>query len=505
MPNAPTFARTAPQQPNPPAIIPATGNRPSALVAPSRDSVTTIRKDGSRPFLFPADSRGRFTLARRVVAYALITLYLSLPWIKINGYPGVFLDVAERRFHLFGLTLAAQDMWLLFFVITGVGFSLFFVTALLGRVWCGWACPQTVFLEHVFRRIEVWIEGDAVARRALEAAPWSARKVAKRAAKHAVYFVVAAVLTHLFLAYFVSLPEVWSMVRSAPSEHASAFVFMMAYTALTYFIFCWFREQVCIVLCPYGRIQSALTDDHTITVGYDVRRGEPRGRAAPGAPAIARGDCVDCVRCVHVCPTAIDIRQGLQMECVGCTACIDACDEVMTRLGKPRGLIRYDSQNGFQGKTTRWIRPRTILYFVLLLAGAAVAALALRTVKPASFGVTRMTGAPYIVDAADVRNQFLVRIVNKRGVPARFALRLSGAPVDLRRVGFDEIVEVGALGEVVQPLVLQQERTGYSGPFRFTIAIVDANGGFELKRDVEFLGPDARLLREEEEEKGERR
>ncbi len=469
---------------------------PAHSQLPNRDSVTTIRTDGSRPFLFPADSHGRFTLARRITAYALIAFYLSLPWIKINGYPAIFLDVAERRFHLFGLTLAAQDMWLLFFVITGLGFSLFFVTALFGRIWCGWACPQTVYLEHVFRRIEVWIEGDAVQRRALDAAPWTARKIRKRALKHAVYLLVSAVLTHGFLAYFVSVPEVWSMVRSAPTEHWSTFVFMMAYTGLTYFIFCWFREQVCIVICPYGRIQSALSDDNTVTVGYDARRGEPRGKAGTEGA----GDCVACNRCVQVCPTAIDIRQGLQLECVGCTACIDACDDVMTRLNRPRGLIRYASQNSLQGKPTRWIRPRTMLYALLLLIGAGVATWALSTIKPANLGVTRMVGAPYIIDRKFVRNQFLVRLVNKRNTPARFALAVKDAPEHLRQSGFDSAIEVPALGEVAAPLILQQPRHDYNGPFEFEVRVQDERGTFHLERKAEFLGPEARLLREEEDQ-----
>jgi cytochrome c oxidase accessory protein FixG len=467
-----------------------------AAPLPTRDSVTTIRSDGSRPFMFPADTHGRFTVARRVVAYALIGFYLSLPWIKVNGYPAVFLDVAQRRFHLFGLTLAAQDMWLLFFLITGLGFSLFFVTSLFGRVWCGWACPQTVYLEHIYRRIEVWIEGDAVARRTLDEGPWTGEKIAKRIAKHTAYLVASAILTHLFLAYFVSVPEVWAMVRSAPAEHWSLFVFMMAYTGLTYFIFAWFREQVCIVLCPYGRIQSVLNDDNTVTIGYDTKRGEPRGKAGTAGA----GDCVACNRCVHVCPTGIDIRHGLQMECIGCTACVDACDDVMTRLHRPRGLIRYDSQNSFSGKPTRWFRPRTVLYGVLLLIGASVAAWALSTVKPANFGVTRIVGAPYIVSADFVRNQFLVRIVNKRNAPARFVVRLARTPADLRQTGLTGPVEVAPLGEIVQPLVLQQPRADYNGPFNFEVRVEQADGQFHLQRAVEFLGPEARLLREEEEE-----
>ncbi len=461
---------------------------------PNRDSVTTIRADGSRPFLHPADVRGRFTRARRWSAYGLIAFYLSLPWIKIGGYPAVFLDVADRRFHLFGLTLAVQDLWLMFFVITGLGFSLFFITALLGRIWCGWACPQTVFLDHVFRQIERLIEGDAVQRRALDAAPPSAGRFLKRSLKHTLYVLAAAVITHLFLAYFVSLPEVWAMMHERPGAHWGAFLFMAVGTGALYFNFAWFREQLCIVICPYGRIQSALIDDHSLVIGYDTKRGEPRGRA--GTPDA--GACVDCNKCVQVCPTGIDIRQGLQMECIGCTACIDACDEVMTRLHRPRGLIRYDSQKAFSGQRTRWWRPRTVLYGVLLMVGASVATWALSTVRPANLGVTRIPGAPYVVSPDSVRNQFFVRIVNKRNVPARFVVRLSEAPADLVQNGFNAPVEIPPLGEIAQPLVLQQPRAGYTGPFHLVVRVQDEAGTFFIERKAEFLGPEARLLREEE-------
>ena len=467
-----------------------------AIPLPTRDSVTTIRPDGSRPFLYPADTHGRFTLTRRVSAFLLIAFYLALPWIPVGGYPAVFLDVAERRFHLFGLTLAAQDMWLLFFVITGLGFSLFFITALFGRLWCGWACPHTVFLDQVYRRIERLIDGDAIQRRALAEAPLSGLKVLRRVLKHGLYLAVSAVIAHLFLAYFVSLPEVWAMMKAAPVEHWSAFAFMAIFTGVLYFNFAWFREQLCIVICPYGRLQSALIDDNSLVIGYDARRGEPRGKVGTAGA----GDCIGCTRCVHVCPTGIDIRQGLQMECVGCTACIDACDDVMTRLHRPRGLIRYDSQNRFAGRVTRWLRPRTFLYGALLLAGASVATWALSTFKPANLGVTRIIGAPYIVSPDAVRNQFLVRLVNKRNYPVQFRLALDGAPAHLRQAGFSAAVEVPALGEVVQPLVLQQARSDYQGPFDFIVRIQDVAGSFQLKRQVEFLGPDVRLLRDEEEE-----
>ncbi len=454
--------------------------------APTRDSVTTILSDGSRPFIYPSDTRGTFTTARRIVAYTLIVFYLSLPWIKINGYPAVFLDIALRRFHLFGLTFAAQDMWLLFFVITGLGFTLFFITALLGRVWCGWACPQTIYLEHIYRRIEVLVEGDSLKRRALDEAPWNAEKISKRVIKHGLFFITSLILTHLFLAYFVSIREVWKMITSAPTEHWGTFVFIMAYTGLTYFIFCWFREQICIVICPYGRLQSVLTDDDTITIGYDSLRGERRGKAgAPGA-----GDCISCNRCVSVCPTGIDIRQGLQLECVGCTACIDACDNVMDRLKRSRGLIRYASQNKLLRKPTRFLRPRVILYGFFLVIGASVASWAISTLKPANLGVTRMVGAPYIMDAHTIRNQYLVRIVNKRNTSTQFLVHIKNAPEGLVQSGLTTSLEIPALSEVAAPLILQQTDTTYKGAFLFTVELEDSTHSFLLKRATEFLGPD---------------
>lgn len=501
--------------------MPAHPPPPLRPALPSLESVTTIRPDGSRPFLYPADSRGRFTTARRLSAWVLIVVYLSLPWIPIGGYPAVFLDVATRRFHLFGLTLAAQDVWLLFFLITGAGFSLFLLTALLGRVWCGWACPQTVFLDQIYRPIERWIDGDALARRKLAAAPLSLLKLGRRILKHAAYLAVSAVIAHLFLAYFVSIPTVWSMMRSAPVAHWSAFAFITIFAGTLYFNFAWFREQLCIVICPYGRMQSVLIDDHTMVIGYDYARGEPRSRPHPArsGPLVASaaiaatpvaangnrtGDCVDCLRCVHVCPTGIDIRQGLQLECIGCTACIDACDDVMTRLHRPRGLIRYASQNAFAGRPTRWFRPRIALYGVLMLVGAGMATWALSTFRPANLGVTRITGAPYIVDTASVRNQFFVRIVNKRNAAARFTVGLERAAAGTQQVGLTSLIEVPALGELVQPLVVQQARKDYAGPFVFAVRVRDETGTLTLRRDVEFLGPEARLLREEEEEQRER-
>ncbi len=463
---------------------------------PSLDSVTTIRADGSRVFLHPADTRGRWTLARRVAAWFLIAVYVLLPWIPVGGHPAVFLDVANRRFHLLGWTVAMQEMWLLFFLITGGGFALFFITALLGRVWCGWACPQTVFLEHVFRRIERLIEGDAPARKRLDAAPWDATKTTKRIIKHALFFLLSAGIAHLLLAYFVSLPRLYAMITAAPTAHWGAFLFVFVASALLYLDFAWFREQLCIVVCPYGRLQSALVDDHSLVVGYDASRGEPRRGAAEATELGRTGDCVDCLRCVQACPTGIDIRHGLQLECIACTACIDACDDVMTRLKKPTGLIRYDSLARFAGGRTKWIRPRTIVYAVLLLVGAAVALAAFSQVKPAAFDAMRMPGGAYFVDADAVRNQMLVRLTNKTDSPRRFVLSVADAPDGILLSGTGETITVPAMVEELHTVVLRVPKRSFTGRFRYRIVAEDLDGGYALEKAADFLGPDPRLLDE---------
>ena len=461
---------------------------------PSINSVTTINADGSRRFLHPADTRGRWTFGRRVAAWGLIAVYILLPWIPVDGYPAVFLDIGERRFHFFGWTLPTQEAWLLFFLISGVGFALFFLTALLGRVWCGWACPQTVFLEHVFRRVERWIDGDAVARRQLDAAPWNTPKVLRRLLKHTVFAGLSAAIAHVFLAYFVSLPRLYGMMTAAPTEHWGLFVFMFVATGILYFDFAWFREQLCIVLCPYGRLQSALIDDHSLVIGYDVKRGEPRKNH--GMPQFL-GDCIDCARCVQVCPTGIDIRQGLQLECIGCTACIDACDAVMERVQKPRGLIRYDSLAGFGGGKTRWLRPRTLLYGALLLVGALVALTVFSRLKPSSFVPLRMPGGAYFLDAEAVRNQFLVRLTNKTTALRQFRLLVEQAPDGMITLGTDGLVEVAPMQEEVRSVIVRMPRPVYHGVFHFRLAARDETGGYTLAREVEFLGPDPKLLDEE--------
>ncbi len=450
---------------------------------PSLESVATINEDGSRRFIHTASVSGRFAKWRSVLAIALAALYVGLPWIQINGNPAVFLDLAQRQFHYFGLTFVGQDLWIAFFVLSGLGFCLFYLTALLGRVWCGWACPQTVFLDFA-RHIERWCEGDAPARRMLDRAPGSFSKTVRRGAKHLLYALFSLLLAHVLLSYFVSLPRLYAMMTHSPGENWSAFAFVFLIAGALWFDLAWFREQFCIVLCPYGRLQSALIDNDSFVVGYDDRRGEPRGRKGTAGA----GDCVDCLRCVQVCPTGIDIRQGLQMECIGCTACIDACDDVMTKLRRPRGLIRYDSRHGFDGKATRWLRPRIVLYTGLALLGAAALTYATSTLQSASVGLTRVTGIPYIVEGGVVRNQYLVRVLNKRNAPAIFRITILNGPPSLRWSGVEGDITVAPLGEESRTLVLTMPRSDLKAELLLHLRVVGDNGT-TIDKPATFLGP----------------
>jgi cytochrome c oxidase accessory protein FixG len=458
-------------------------------------SLGSINEDGSKKTLHPADVAGKFTRGRRVVALLLIIIYVALPWIPVNGFPAVFLDVLNRRFHFMGLTLAVQDLWVGFFLVTGLGFSLFYITALFGRVWCGWTCPYTVFLEHIYRRIERLIDGDATARRKLDAAPWTAGKIAKRVTKHGLYILTSLIIAHIFLSYFVSLEKLYEMMHHSPQGHMIAFGVMLFLTVGLYGAFSWFREQFCVIMCPYGRMQSALVDDHTVNVGYDKERGEPRGKA--GTTGV--GDCVNCMRCVQVCPTGIDIRNGLQLECIGCAACVDACDNIMTKLGRKPGLVRYDSMKGFSGGKTRLVRARTVFYTGLLLLGVGVFGFSASRIEPMRANVLRMQGSPYYVTNQIVRNQFLVRLINKRNEPRTFTLALSGeVPAGLSAAGADAPVTIAAQGEELKPLMITLPQNAFKAPFKLSITITDTKDGKTYStKPFEFTGPDAALTSNE--------
>lgn len=458
---------------------------------PNLVSLGSINQDGSKKTLHPADVSGKIMVRRRLAALLLLIIYVALPWIPVNGFPAVFLDVLNRRFHFMGLTLAVQDLWVGFFLVTGLGFALFYVTALFGRVWCGWTCPYTVFLEHIYRRIERLVDGDATARRKLDAAPWTAGKIARRGLKHGLYVLASLIIAHIFLSYFVSLDKLYEMMHHSPKAHMIAFGVMLFLTAGLYGAFSWFREQFCVIMCPYGRMQSALVDDHTINVGYDKKRGEPRGKAG----TTGAGDCVNCMRCVQVCPTGIDIRNGLQLECIGCAACVDACDSIMTKLGRKPGLVRYDSLTGFNGGKTRLIRPRIIFYTGLLLLGLGVFGFSASRIEPMRANVLRMQGSPYYVTNNIVRNQFLVRLINKRNEPRTFTLTLAGdLPAGLAAAGADAPITIQGQGEELKPLMITLPQAAFKEPFKLSITITDTKDGKSYHtKSFEFTGPDKNL------------
>lgn len=442
-----------------------------------------ITSDGHRRRIVPADVRGRFTSARTIVYAALVGLWAALPWVRVNGAPAVFLDVAERKFYLLGATFNAQDAWLGFFLLSGVGFGLVYATALAGRAWCGWACPQTVFLEGVYRRVERWIEGPRDKHVRRDTGAMTAGRAARKVGKHAAFAVLSLAIAHIVLSYFVSLPRAFEMVRESPGNHPEAFAWVVSIAALLYGNFAWFREQLCVVLCPYGRLQSVLLDDDSLVVGYDAARGEPRGKATRSGA----GDCVDCKRCVVVCPTGIDIRDGLQLDCVACTACIDACDDVMDRLGRPRGLVRYDSQNGLAGKPRKVVRPRLVLYTALLVLGAIASAIALRSHTDFEAVLLRLQGAPYTIDGDDLRNAFELHLVNKRGGAASFDVVVSAPP------GTDAIVPLphvtlASLADAQLPVFLTMPRASFRGDAPFEVRVSRAGTGDAVVVRGTFLG-----------------
>jgi cytochrome c oxidase accessory protein FixG len=444
--------------------------------------------DGRRHALQPADVTGRFHRVRSIVFVLLIGLWAALPWVKMGGHPAVFIDVDAREFFLFGATFNAQDTWLSFFLLTGVGFGLLYATALAGRVWCGYACPQTVFLEGVYRRIERFVEGPREKRLRRNAGPWDRGKVVRKLASHALYALASIFVAHVFLSYFASLPATFAMVRQRPVAHPEAFAWVVAMTGVFYLNFAFFREQLCVVLCPYGRLQSALLDEHSLVVGYDAHRGEPRGKKGTAGA----GDCVDCKRCVVVCPTGIDIRNGTQMECIACTACVDACDDVMGRLGRPRGLVRYDSQQGLAGKPRRIVRVRMALYTVLLVVGGIVAFVATRKRQDFEVNLLRLPGEPYTVEAGQVRNALQLHIVNKRADQTTYRVELDPAP-DMSAVVPMQTVTLAGLDGARVPVFLSVPREAFHGdfPVHARIARVDDPRDASIVAGT-FLGPHVR-------------
>jgi cytochrome c oxidase accessory protein FixG len=448
-----------------------------------------MRADGSRVKVHPADVSGRWMTRRRLVFAVLMAIYVLAPLVPVGGHPMIQLDVAHRRFYLFGQTFNAQDFWLVVLIALSFVFGLLFVTAWRGRLWCGWACPQTVFLEGVYRPIERWLEGPRERRLKALREPWTARGVDRTVLKYLLFLVVSLAIAHTAAALFVGPRELLAMIQHGPAQHRMAFGLTMGFTAILVFNFGWFREQFCVVLCPYGRLQSVLQDRDTVTVAYDPGRGEPRGKISKGAAAGELGDCVDCQRCVVVCPTAIDIRNGSQMECLACLQCVDACDEVMTKLKRPTGLIGLFSQRGLAGGVTRVVRARLAVYGALFLvtASALVAALALRTSFEAN--VLRPRGAnPFVVDGDVVRNVFEIHLVNKAPRAADFRVSVE-SPVAAEIVLPTPEVHLASLADARVPISVAIARRELAAPVELVFVVEEVAGGESRRRTARFLAP----------------
>lgn len=394
----------------------------SPPIAPER-VLPTLNVDGTRNRIRPRLYDGPLVRKRRVVAWLLIAAFVGLPFVRIGGKPAILLDVIHRQFILFGRTYLATDGVLLMLLLLSIFIGIVLTTALVGRAWCGWGCPQTVYMEFLFRPIERLFEGPREAQLRIDKNGMNAR----RFAKNVVYLGLSFLLANVFLAYFVGTDTLSRWVLTSPAEHFGGFTVVLVTTGLVFFDFAYFREQMCTVICPYARLQSVLLDPKSLVIGYDAPRGEPRSKGKAKTPG--HGDCIDCQACVVSCPTGIDIREGLQLECIACGQCADACDSIMDRIHKPRGLIRYSSQEALATRTpTRLLRPRVAIYAAVLLG--LVALLVTLGGKPATSDVTilRGLGAPFTESGDQVINQLRLKVQNRSSETEKFSVEIVGVP-----------------------------------------------------------------------------
>lgn len=404
-----------------------------------RDTIATVDEKGKRIWMYPKKPSGYYHRLRIAVAIGLLTLFFSGPFIRINGQPLLLLNLFERKFVIFGQPFWPQDFFLL--ALTLITFFVFIIlfTVAFGRLWCGWACPQTLFMEMVFRKIEYWIEGDAPSQRRLNAAPWTAEKIFKKSAKQLIFILISILIAHVAMAYLIGMDRVTEIVSQPPAAHLSGFLGLAFFTSIFYGVFAYFREQACIAVCPYGRLQGVLLTKDSLVVAYDWLRGEPRGkiRKQPVAAEAKTGDCIDCKLCIHVCPTGIDIRNGTQLECVNCTACMDACDDVMLKTGKPAGLIRYASYNGIKNGVQRIFNARVWGYTFVLSALIGLLSYFIFTRADIETTVLRAPGTLYTkTDDGKIANVYQIEFVNKTFRDIDLELRIENpAGAELQKVG----------------------------------------------------------------------
>lgn len=425
----------------------ASNDKPNIDKESFRDTIATVDKDGERVWVFPTKPKGKYYDLRTWFTWIYLAVFFTLPFIKYNGEPLFLFNVSEKKFILFGAIFWAQD-----FFIFGLGMLIFIViialfTVVFGRLFCGWACPQTIFMEMIFRKIEYWIDGDANYQKALKKAPWNFDKIKKRVFKFLAFYSISFIISCALLSYLISVDQVFEILKN-PAQHAGSFIGILLFTTVFFFIYWWFREQVCLIVCPYGRMQGVLTDKNTVAVAYDYVRGEDRHKFKKNELRIG-GDCIDCNLCVKVCPTGIDIRNGLQLECVSCTACMDACDNIMESVGLEKGLIRYASEEGIKNKVKLKFTGRMKAYTAVLLVLISLEVALLTTRSDYDATVLRAKGMLYQEQPNNqLSNLFTIKLVNKTRKELPVELKIENfKDYKLQMIGKDIVVKKEGISE----------------------------------------------------------
>lgn len=455
-----------------------------------RDQLYNVDTSGRRIGFFPKRPKGRFFNKRVIVSTILLIIFFGIPWLKWNGEPFFMLNVIERNFIIFGFKFWPQDF--LLFALFGVTFFIFvfLFTAVLGRIWCGWACPQTIFLETVYRRIEFWIEGDSGKQKRLKAADWNWEKIWKRTLKHSIFVLIAILVSHTVIAIFLSMDTVLTYITESPAAHPILFAFVVLNSAGFYFVFAWFREQACIYMCPYGRLQGVMIDQDTLAISYDHVRGEPRGKIKKGAVTSDKGDCIDCKLCIAVCPTGIDIRNGnSQLECVSCTACIDACDEVMDKIQKPRGLIRYATQRQIETNSKFKLTGRAYLYMAVLAIFLGIFTTLILTSGDLKLTLLRSPGQTYTMSPdGNVTNLYNLSVVNKSDKERHLSFKLPDSEGKVTVLGAEDLF-LKAGESATGALLVELPQDAIKGmSFELNIDIIE-EGKVAQQLTTKFNGP----------------
>jgi len=453
-----------------------------------RNHLATVTKEGKRKWVFPKKPSGRFHNARIFVSIILLSFLIVVPFIKVKGHPFMLFDFPNRSFILFSIPFGPHDFIIFALaMITLVVFIILF-TVIFGRIFCGWACPQTVFMEMVFRKIEYWIEGDAREQIKLKTAPWTSKKLFKKGLKHLIFFGIAFFISNIFLSYIISMDKLIDIITDPPSQHLGGLFAITVFSGVFYFIFSYFREQVCTIVCPYGRLQGVLLDQDSIVIAYDYKRGEPRSKLKKGDDFSNRGDCIDCHLCVDVCPTGIDIRNGIQLECVNCTACIDACDSIMDKINRPRGLVRYASLKNIENKAKFKFTARMALYSIVLVILITILTVLLVNRSDYVITVLRTRGTLFQEQPdGKISNLYDLNIVNKTFDPANIIMKINNIDGDIKLIGGNLNFQPQEIKEMKFMLSVNKENiTKMNTPIK-----LDFFDGDKLVKSITttFLGP----------------